>query len=79
MKKSLIKKVAKIYSAVGVYNMLGCGGGSDQFTEDEHEYFSDQVNEVAGRIAKGLPDKVFNLGSLDDIINYVKSLQDEKA
>jgi len=75
MKKSDIRKAAKIYAANIVYNSLGTGAHSDKITEDEHEYFAQQVDYVAGRIANGLPDEIFKLAGLDDIFDYVNAPQ----
>jgi hypothetical protein len=38
MTKAQIKKIARIYSAVVLYNSLGTGARTDLMTEDEHGY-----------------------------------------
>lgn len=74
-----LQKAAKIYAAGIVYNALGCGGDSELLTEEQHEYFANEVDKWAGRIAKGLPDEVFKIGSLDEIIIYAGERTDNKA
>lgn len=71
MTKKQIRKVAKIYAACVVYNSLGTGAGTTEIIENDNDYFEKQIDRIAGMIASGLPNEIFQLASLEQIIQYV--------
>lgn len=71
MTKNQLKKVAQIYSAVLLNNALGTGASAENMTLEEREYFADQVENISKRVGKGLPGEIFQISSLDSIVDYV--------
>jgi hypothetical protein len=78
-----IKRMAKIYALLIVYNSLGNGAMSDFFSEEDLETFHDEIRAIVDKTIPRIKEdkEILALGSLDGVIKYVdpnaKEIEDE--